>query len=190
MRGLINFVSLTFAALAAIVAIMIFSAGCRSKSAAAEIASVHPFDAKKYMGKWYEIARLDHHFEHGLHDVFAVYLPDPENEGRIQVINHGIDESGKPRRIVGKAYLQAPGDRGDLKVSFWGPFYNAYRVIYINDDYSAAVVSGNSKKFLWILSRQRTLSKDEAEKIFDFVKKAGFDTENLIFPQRLTDNQK
>ena len=46
-------------------------AGCTSLPQGVE--PVRPFDASRYLGTWYEIARLDHSFERGLEQVSATY---------------------------------------------------------------------------------------------------------------------
>ncbi|MDQ1241070.1 MAG: apolipoprotein and lipocalin family protein, partial [Pseudomonadota bacterium] len=37
------------------------------------VQAVEGFDTQRYLGKWYEIARLDHRFERGLTNITAVY---------------------------------------------------------------------------------------------------------------------
>lgn len=49
------------------------------------------FDINRYMGKWYEIARLDHSFERGLNNVTAEY--SLREDGVIRVINRGYNEN-------------------------------------------------------------------------------------------------
>ena len=53
------------------------------------IEPVTGFDQNRYLGTWYEIARLDHSFEHGLSDVSATYSVNPD--GSIAVLNRGFD---------------------------------------------------------------------------------------------------
>ena len=53
------------------------------------IPAVKNFELEKYLGKWYEIARLPHSFEDGLINVSAEYSLD--EDGDIKVINRGFD---------------------------------------------------------------------------------------------------
>jgi apolipoprotein D and lipocalin family protein len=83
---------------------------------------VSGFDGGRYMGKWYEIARLDHSFERNLSNVNAMYTV--KEKGEITVINQGYNEkSGEWKQIEGKARFVGDETVGSLKVSFFGPFY-------------------------------------------------------------------
>ncbi len=85
------------------------------------VAPIQQFDVEKYLGKWYEIARLDHSFERGLEQVSAEYKM-LEN-GRVKVVNRGYSTKDNVwKEAVGKAYLAGKTDEGYLKVSFFGPF--------------------------------------------------------------------
>lgn len=144
------------------------------------IVPVDGFDTNRYLGKWYEIARLDHSFERNLSNVSAIYTQ--KNSGEITVLNKGFDEkNGKWKQIQGKARLIEDETVGSLKVSFFGPFYGGYHIIALDKkNYSYAMVTGPSRSYLWILSR----TKHMAEATYmDLVSKAanlGFKTAELI----------
>lgn len=46
---------------------------CSSPTPPPGVTVVTPFDAQRFLGTWYEIARLDHRFEQGLEKVTAHY---------------------------------------------------------------------------------------------------------------------
>ncbi|MCK2184173.1 lipocalin family protein [Halomonas sp. YJPS3-2] len=113
---------------------------------------VDGFDAERYLGRWYEIARLDHSFEEGLDCVTADYAR--RDDGGIRVINRGVDlATGEVDVAEGKAYPTGEPGQGRLKVSFFGPFYAGYNVLALDDDYGWALVAGPDRDYLWILSR-------------------------------------
>ena len=86
------------------------------------VQAVEGFDTARYLGKWYEIARLDHRFERGLTNVTAVYTA--RDDGSIGVDNRGFDPAkGEWRQAEGRAKLAGAPGSGMLKVSFFGPFY-------------------------------------------------------------------
>lgn len=161
---------------------ILFVIGCTNVPSGLE--PVTGFDLDRYLGKWYEIARLDHSFERNLNNVSARYTA--REAGGIEVVNRGFDtQSGKWKEIKGKAYFIGEKDVGSLKVSFFGPFYGGYHVIAMDkENYHYAMVAGPSRKYLWILSRDKALD----EKIIsDLVTKArdwGFDTDALIYVQQ------
>lgn len=165
----------------ALVSGIIFS-GCASSTA--DIAAVTDFQPEKYMGVWYEIVRLPHYFERGLDYVQAEYTLKPD--GMIQVVNRG-QRNGEKSRIVGKAKLKDPKARplkGELRVSFFGPFYSDYRIIELAPDYSYAVVTGSNREYLWILSRRPFMSKEPLQKILERLKKLGFKIDRLEYPRQ------
>ncbi len=139
------------------------------------------FEAERYLGKWYEIARLDHSFERGLSRVTAEYAR--RDDGHIQVINRGYDaRQDKWREARAVASFAGAEDVASLKVTFFWPFAGAYHVIALDkEDYQYALVTSSSRSYLWILARRPQL---EAEILEDLLAKAsgwGFRTEDLIF---------
>lgn len=145
---------------------------------------VHPvseFDLSKYLGKWYEIARLDHSFERGLDRVTADY--SLRDDGGVRVVNRGFSTAeNKWKEAEGKAYFVRGEDEGYLKVSFFGPFYGSYVVFGLDkDNYQYAFVTGPNTSYLWLLSRTPTVSKELLDRFVGRSKELGFDTDNLIF---------
>lgn len=142
---------------------------------------VEDFRLERYLGTWYEIARLDHSFERGLSRVTAQY--SLREDGGVRVVNRGYSgRDGKWKQAEGRAYFVQDPATGFLKVSFFGPFYGSYVIFELDhENYGYAVVSGPDMSYLWILARQPFM--DEALKK-DLVARAaarGFRTENLIF---------
>jgi len=157
-------------------------AGCRSIPSGVE--AVRDFDASRYQGKWYEIARLDHSFERGLSNVYAVYTL--RKDGGIDVLNRGLDkDSGKWKEVRGRAYFVKGETVGRLKVTFFWPFYGGYNVISLDhENYSYAMVCGPTRSYLWILAREQTLSKSIIDKLVKTAEDSGFKVEELIFVEQ------
>lgn len=145
------------------------------------IKPVDNFKLEKYLGKWYEIARLDHSFERGLSKVTAEYTL--RSDGGIRVLNRGYSEIEKRwKEVEGKAYFVEGSDRGYLKVSFFGPFYGSYVIFEIDEtDYQYSLVTGPYKSYMWILSRRPTMPEELIAKLIGKANALGFDTSKLIF---------
>jgi apolipoprotein D and lipocalin family protein len=141
---------------------------------------VKNFEPDRYLGKWYEIARLDHSFERHLSNVSATYTR--EDNGDIQVINRGFNtQTGTWKQIEGRARFLDGETVGSLKVSFFGPFYGAYHVIALDrQNYNYAMVAGPSRTYLWILARQKTLDESIYAKLVSQADAWGFETGQLI----------
>lgn len=120
--------------------------------------AVKPFDQEKYLGQWYEIARLDYKYERNLDHVTADYSVKPN--GMIKVVNKGYNVRKQTwEESTGKAKPVSDPKEAMLKVSFFGPFYSGYDVIALEDNYTYALVAGESKSYLWLLSRKKPCRK-------------------------------
>ncbi|WP_166268920.1 lipocalin family protein [Marinobacter caseinilyticus] len=142
---------------------------------------VRGFEAEKYLGKWYEIARLDHSFEAGLSQVTAEY--SRRDDGGLRVINRGYSEEDQAwSEAEGRAYFVDSSDVGYLKVSFFGPFYGAYVVFGLDQNgYEYAFVSGPDTSYLWLLARAPEVSETVMAEFLDRTRTLGFDTDALIY---------
>lgn len=145
-----------------------------------DIQPVKNFQAQRYLGTWYEIARLDHSFERGLQQVTAQY--SMRDDGGIKVINRGFKEAKQEwSEAEGKAYFVEDNSTGYLKVSFFGPFYGAYIVFDLGKDYEYSLVTSSNKSYLWLLSRTPTLDQDQQQRLIKRMTELGFATDKLIF---------
>ncbi len=144
------------------------------------ISPVTSFNVNKYLGQWYEIARLDHSFERGLNKVSATYTLRDDNS--IKVLNKGFNVKTQTwNQAVGKAYFADQADTGFLKVSFFGPFYSSYVIFYLDDNYQTALVSGPNKSYFWILSRTPTIPDESLAELVQKANDLGFATDALIY---------
>ena len=147
------------------------------------IEPIQGFEVNRYLGKWYEIARLDHTFERGLQRVTADY--SMRQDGGIKVINRGFDEKSHTwDEAEGKAYFVKDIKAGHLKVSFFGPFYASYIIFGLGNDYEYSLVTSSNRSYLWLLSRtpviDETLKSDLTKRMADL----GFETQSLIFVEQ------
>ena len=142
---------------------------------------VGDFRLDRYLGTWYEIARLDHSFERGLTRVTADY--SLRDDGGVRVLNRGYSARDSAwKEAEGKAYFVNQSDQGYLKVSFFGPFYGSYVVLALDrEGYQYSLVSGPDKSYLWILARRPKPDKVVLEALIAKAAMAGFDTSKLIF---------
>lgn len=138
------------------------------------------FDIEKYSGKWYEIARFDFKHEKNLSDVTAQY--NLKDDGSIQVINRGYNTKKQEwQEAVGKAKPNGKPGQSALKVSFFGPFYAGYNVVKITADYKNALVFGQNRDYLWILSRSPEISEATKNRFLKVARDAGYDLDPLVW---------
>jgi apolipoprotein D and lipocalin family protein len=158
---------------------ILFLAGCAGIPNG--VSPVQGFEPSRYLGAWYEIARLDHSFERGLTRVTATY--SLREDGGIKVVNRGFDARKQEwREAIGKAYFVESPDIGRLKVSFFGPFYGGYNIIDLDkENYSYALVTGPTRSYLWILARDKNLKPSVLNGLVEKAKALGFATDRLIY---------
>ena len=142
--------------------------------------AVKPFNKEKYLGKWYEIARMDFSFERNMNNTTAEYSIG--KNGTIKVDNKGYNvKKEKWSQAIGKAKFVGDEDTAMLKVSFFGPFYAGYNVIAIDENYNYALVAGKSTKYLWILSRETTIPENVKKEYLAIAQGIGYNTNELIW---------
>jgi len=136
------------------------------------------------MGKWYEIARLDHRFERGLNSVSAEYSLN--GAGGITVKNSGYMVRREEWRYAeGKVSFVDDENTGLLKISFMRPFYGAYVIFKLDPDYEYAYVCGSDKTRLWLLAREEYVDQDIIDDFISAAGQLGFDTAKLIFVEHM-----
>ena len=148
------------------------------------ISPVEHFEGRRYLGQWFEIARLDHSFERGLTRVSATY--SLRTDGGLKVVNRGYSTKEKAwKEAEGKAYFVREPRQGYLKVSFFGPFYGSYVIFELDQEhYQYALVSGPNKSYFWLLARTPTLDLAKRTALVAKAKALGFDTDGLIFVEQ------
>lgn len=144
------------------------------------VSPVEQLDTQRYLGTWYEVARLDHSFERGLSNVTADY--SMREDGGLRVINRGYSaEEGDWQQAEGRAYTIEEDQPGHLKVSFFGPFFGSYVVFELDPDYQYAFVAGNTTNYLWLLARTPSVSDALKTHFLQRAEILGFEVEDLIF---------
>ena len=157
-----------------VIIMSIFSCASIQKGATA----VKPFNKDKYLGMWYEIARIDFRFERNLNNTTAEYSLN--DNGTIKVDNQGYNTIKEEwTQAIGKAKFVGEENIAMLKVSFFGPFYSGYNVIAIDNDYKYAMITGKNLKYLWILSRETEIPLEIKDKYLKIATEIGYDITDL-----------
>lgn len=144
----------------------------------AGIRPVEGFDAARYMGTWYELARIDHRFEQGLTNTSAQYSLN--DDGSVRVVNRGLNaRTGRWKQSEGRAKFLGDPTVAALKVSFFGPFYGGYNVVHL-DDYETAIVIGQNLSYFWLLSRHKKISDEKLNALLSMAQDMGVDTRQVL----------
>ena len=159
-----------------VLAITLLSNACSSVNNTPTATGV---DLKRYMGKWYEIARFETSFQQGIFDSFAEYkLLD---NGIVLIENSGTDQYGNRTSAKARGYAPDPKNPSKLRISFFRPFYSDYFILALDKNYQWALVGSSSKDYLWILSRTPTLPTETTTHVVNIAKNLGYDTSKFIY---------
>jgi apolipoprotein D and lipocalin family protein len=143
-------------------------------------------DLERYVGLWYEIARIPNRFQDQcVWGVTAEYTL-LRDDGRIDVVNRCHKKDGELDEAKGLARVEDKKTNSLLKVSFfsilgWRPVWGDYWIIDLAEDYSYAVVCSPDRNYGWILARKRELPAEVLDGIYARLRQQGFD-EDLFEP--------
>ena len=159
---------------------------CALQAAAKEdLTTIPALDVPRYMGTWYEIAKLPNWFQKKCaRDTSAQYSLQPD--GRVQVINRCRTDSGDLSEAIGAARQIGPATSPKLEVRFapaWLSFLPAvwgnYWVIDLDDKYQLAAVGEPQREYLWVLSRTPQVEPQAYAALLARLSGKGFDVHKL-----------
>ena len=144
-----------------------------------ELQVVPSVDLSRYVGQWYEIARLPNRFQKKCADsVTANYTV--RSDGNIQVVNRCRKASGEFTTAKGTAKIVDKKTNAKLKVTFFWPFYGKYWILDLGPNYEYAVVGEPGRDYLWILSRTPQIDETLYQQLLAKMQARGFDTTPMI----------
>ena len=144
-----------------------------------ELEVVQSVDLTRYIGRWYEIARLPNSFQKKCADTVTANYTMRE-DGKIEVINRCRKASGEYTTAKGKAKIVDKKTNAKLKVTFFWPFYGDYWILDLGPNYEYAVVGEPGRKYLWILSRSPGMDEALFQQLLQKMAAKGFNTEMMI----------
>jgi apolipoprotein D and lipocalin family protein len=151
--------------------------------------TVTDLNLPRFAGRWYEIARLPQRQEQGCRrDVTADYTPD--GTGSMTVSNRCVRDDGSVQEAQGKLRVPDTQFPGQLEVAFapaalrwWPGSWADYWVMFVDEDYSVALVGTPERDGLWILARTPSLQTEDLEALRSLALRHGFDTDRLLLTQ-------
>jgi apolipoprotein D and lipocalin family protein len=143
------------------------------------VATVSKVDLERYVGLWFEIAKIPNRFQKQcVRGTTAEYTL--REDGRITVVNRCFDKDGSVDEAEGVAKIEDTTSNAKLKVSFvsfigWRPFWGDYWVIGLDEDYQWAIVGTPDRKYGWVLARTPALDEDTMGEIRAIIERNGYD---------------
>lgn len=141
--------------------------------------TVEQVDLDKYIGLWYEVAKIPNSFQDQCaYGTTAEYKMD--EDGDIVVTNSCYEEEGNLDVAEGLAKVVDKKTNSKLEVSFVSflgirPFWGDYWIIGLDENYQWAIVGTPSRKYGWVLSRTPELPDETMQEIFEILKSQNYD---------------
>ena len=136
-------------------------------------------DLLRYMGSWYEIARLDHRFQKDCIGSSAEYTL--RSDGEVDVLNRCVSgKDGSRREAKGRAWSVDPVTNSRLKVSFFWPFRGDYWIVELGENYEYSVVGSPDRKYLWVLAREPVMDETLYSGIVERLRRLGYPVDSLV----------
>ncbi len=161
--------------------------GCANRHLSVEpMESAKQVDVARYTGEWHEVARLPAPFQRNNETAIAEY--GLNTDGTLSVRNIAVRADGRKREIKGSATILNPPANSKLDVRFdtwFAPFIpkspeGNYWILHTDPEYREAIVGTPSRKYLWILARDREISAERRERLVKIAKDRGFEVDRLI----------
>ncbi|MGZ8993538.1 MAG: lipocalin family protein [Burkholderiaceae bacterium] len=157
-----------------------------AKRAKQALASAAHVDLDRFVGSWFEIARLPHGSNaERVSDARVTYA---RTEDGLRLLSLCRRENGSTRRSTGRAKLADDATQARFKISYSHPaldslpfVWSDYTIIDVADDYSTAIVGGADRKHLWLLSRQPSVGDSIRQDFLNKARAQGFDTSALAY---------
>lgn len=142
--------------------------------------AINPFEVDKFLGKWYEVARLDYKFDRNIINTSIDFSLKPN--GNLKVVKRWYNFYNKKKEIkIGIAKFVGPMYEAMMKISFRKPLFTGYNVIGIDPDYTYALVVGEDLRHLWLLSREHDMPEDIKKAFIHKAGMIGYDISKLIW---------
>jgi apolipoprotein D and lipocalin family protein len=144
------------------------------------VSVVSTVDLNRYIGHWYEIARLPNYFERKLKCTSATYTM--RNDGRITVLNKGnyLTDPKKSTSSQGVAWIPDKNSPAKLKVQFFWPFSGDYWIMELDKEYRYVLVGDPAHKYLWILARERKMDEKTYNMLLGKAVESGYNVKSII----------
>ena len=157
---------------------------------AADVKPVDKIDLDRYLGTWVEIASVPQFFQRKcVRDTKATY--SAAENALIRVENICTRDDGASEKIEGRARRVDADNPGKLEVTFvelFGEYRfwisGGYWIIALDSNYQWAVVGHPSRRFGWVLARDKRLTPVALAEIIGRIKSQGYDAcEFVVTPQ-------
>ena len=157
---------------------------CSTAARAADAVAAKPIDPQRYLGRWYEVARLPNSFQKNCEAATSDWSKN--SSGMYDVVQ--TCRTGSPSgpaktwRGAGKVLDQTAAR---IRIGFFGGFIKQdYVVVDRGEDYSWCILATTTPKFVWIMSRRPVLDSAQKSNLVARARQLGLNLSGLVFDQQ------
>lgn len=140
-----------------------------------------PVEVSRYLGQWYEIARLHNMIEESCASAKSLYTQD--DSGKVTAVQTCKKTDGGTKVYRATVHTLDPGTNAKMRLSFFPLISKEYWVLDHAPDYAWSIVGTKEGKYLWVFAREANPPAAEKAAIIARVKALGYNTSKLIYPQ-------
>jgi apolipoprotein D and lipocalin family protein len=158
-------------------------AGCQASPPPLE--TVDSVDLERFMGDWYVIANIPTFAEKGAHNAVESYRLDDDGTIATTFTFRKDTFDGPEKQYNPRGYVRDTRSNAEWGMQFIWPFRGDYRIIYLEDDYSATIIGRNKRDYVWLMAREPQMSEEDYANAVQLIVDAGYDVSDLQrVPQR------
>jgi apolipoprotein D and lipocalin family protein len=158
-------------------------AGCQASPPPLE--TVDSVDLERFMGDWYVIANIPTFAEKGAHNAVESYRLDDDGTIATTFTFRKDAFDGPEKQYNPRGYVRDTRSNAEWGMQFIWPFRGDYRIIYLEDDYSATIIGRNKRDYVWLMAREPQMSEEDYANAVQLIVDAGYDVSDLQrVPQR------
>lgn len=150
--------------------------GCQTMK---PIYTVETVDLNRFMGDWYVIANIPTFIEKDAYNAMESYRLDEDGTVATAFRFNKGSLDGPLKEYNPRGFIKDKSSNAVWGMQFIWPFKAEYRIIYLNEDYSATVIGRTKRDYVWIMSREPTISDKEYAFILNFLQEQGYDISKL-----------
>ena len=137
--------------------------------------TVEYVDINRYMGDWYVIANIPTFIEKRATNAIESYKLG--EDGRIETSFSFFKDSplGEKKIYNPIGFIKNKETNAEWRMQFLWPFKMPFLIIELAEDYSYTVIGIPSRKYVWIMAREPSMSGELYKKILSNLKDIGYD---------------
>lgn len=152
---------------------LLVMSGCASKGP--EMKTVDNVDIERFMGDWYVIANIPTFLEKEAHNAVETYELNEDGTIATTFTFRKGDFDGKEKQYNPKAWVTNTETNATWGMQFIWPIKADYRIVYLDDDYSATIIGRQKRDFVWVMARTPSIADSEYEQLLTRVAELGYD---------------